>query len=170
MTVGTPEIPDQVPYRFTGYLTWLPKLDGFDGNKLDATLLFNQIILLLSSYYALKWTYNPPTSPKLITRFAHIGENDVTVTTHYFDSILALYIVMTLLAGVAIFLFGVGKIWVAVGVLHNAAEFTVLVILGSGGKIKSQIFWPILGCYISLVTIFSIFFKFPYDAVWFKGQ
>ncbi|CAG8536053.1 16896_t:CDS:2, partial [Cetraspora pellucida] len=165
-----PEIPEQSRHRFTGYLTWLPELDGFDANELDATLLFNQIILLLASYYAIKWTYNPPTSPRLITRFSYVGENDTSVTTHYFDSILAFYNVMTLLAGVAIFLFGVGKIWVAVGVLHNAAEFTLLVILGSGGRIKSPVFWPILGFYISLVTVCSILFKFPYDALWFKGQ
>jgi len=166
-----PEVPKQARYRFTGYLTWLPELDGFDANQLDATLLFNQILLLLSSYYAIKWAYNPPTNRKLITRFYSVGDRDaISIPTIDFDRVLSIYIVMTLLAGVTIFLVGVGKIWVAVGVLHNAAEFTILVMLGSGGRIKSAAFWPVLGAYIATITVTCILFKFPYDALWFKGQ
>ncbi|CAG8620978.1 16858_t:CDS:2, partial [Dentiscutata heterogama] len=128
-----PEVPEQVPYRFTGYPTWLPKLKGYDPNQLDATLLFNQILLLVSSYFGLKWAFNPPTNRKLITRFYSTSDRDAaSIPTTDFDRVLAMYIVLTLLCGLTIFIAGVGKIWVAVGVLHNAAEFAILVMLGSG--------------------------------------
>ncbi|CAG8758774.1 20493_t:CDS:2, partial [Gigaspora rosea] len=168
-----PEVPKQVPYRFTGYLSWLPKLEGYDDNMLDAATLFNIITMLLSSYYALKWAYNPPTNPKLITRFYSAGDRDATSSpTIDFDRALAIYIVTTLLAGAALFFVGAGKIWVAVGIFHNASEFIILIMLGSGGKIKSSssTFWPILGFYIFIISITCTLFKFPYDALWFKGQ
>lgn len=166
-----PEVPEQTPYRFTGYLSWLPKLEGYDGNMLDAATLFNIITMLLSSYYALKWAYNPPTNPQLITRFYSAGDRDATSSpTIDFDRVLAIYIVTTLLAGAALYFVGAGKIWVAIGVFHNASEFIILVMLGSGGRIKSSTFWPILVFYIFLISITCILFKFPYDALWFKGQ
>ncbi|CAG8765319.1 12371_t:CDS:2, partial [Gigaspora rosea] len=121
-----PEVPKQAPYRFTGYLSWLPKQED---------------------------------------------DNDVASSpTIDFNRVLAIYIVTTLLAGAVLFFVGAGKIWVAVGVFHNASEFIILIMLGSGGKIKSSTFWPILGFYIFIISITCILFKFPYDALWFKGQ
>ncbi|RIB14075.1 hypothetical protein C2G38_2144238 [Gigaspora rosea] len=166
-----PEVPKQAPYRFTGYLSWLPKQEGSDDNMLDAATLFNIITMIIASYYALKWAYNPPTNPKLITHFYSADDNDVASSpTIDFNRVLAIYIVTTLLAGAVLFFVGAGKIWVAVGVFHNASEFIILIMLGSGGKIKSSTFWPILGFYIFIISITCILFKFPYDALWFKGQ
>ncbi|CAG8580702.1 13805_t:CDS:2 [Dentiscutata erythropus] len=119
----------------------------------------------------------------LLVLLSFVGVNPVVpkqtltglpVTTSFptiaFDRALAIYIGLTTLAGFALFLFSAGKIWVAVGVFHNAAEFVMLVLLGSGGRIKCSAFWPIVGFYISFISITCILFKFPYDALWFKGQ
>ncbi|CAG8578564.1 5851_t:CDS:2 [Gigaspora rosea] len=165
-------IPEQAPYRFTGYLMWFPELKGYDGNKFDTALLFNQVVLIFSSYFAIKWTYNPPTKRSLITRFYSAGDSvAMSVPTTDFNRAIAIYIVMTLLAGLTIFFAGVGKIWATVGVLHNASEFLILLILGSGGKFNLPVFWPIIAIfYISFITITCILLKFPYDALWFKSQ
>ncbi|CAG8836078.1 4977_t:CDS:2, partial [Racocetra persica] len=142
----------------------------FDGNELNATFLFNMVILLLTSYYVIKWTFNPPTKLRLVTHFILKDSNSIPVSTIWFDRALAMYNMVTLLAGVTIFFVGVGKIWATVGVFHSAAEFVILVILGSGGRIKSILYWPILGFYIFIVVIASILLDFPYDALWFKAQ
>ncbi|RIB12466.1 hypothetical protein C2G38_2100866, partial [Gigaspora rosea] len=151
-------IPEQAPYRFTGYLMWFPELKGYDGNKFDTALLFNQVVLIFSSYFAIKWTYNPPTKRSLITRFYSAGDSvAMSVPTTDFNRAIAIYIVMTLLAGLTIFFAGVGKIWATVGVLHNASEFLILLILGSGGKFNLPVFWPIIAIfYISFITITCI--------------
>ncbi|CAG8708647.1 1800_t:CDS:2, partial [Cetraspora pellucida] len=106
----------------------------------------------------------------LVTHFILKDSNSVEIPAIWFDRALAIYIVVTFLAGFTTLFVGIGKIWASVGVFHNAAEFVILFMLGSGGRIKSLVFWLILGFYMSIVVIATTLLEFPYDALWFKGQ
>ncbi|CAG8635528.1 23853_t:CDS:2 [Cetraspora pellucida] len=163
-------IPEQVTGQLTGYPTWLPKMKEFDGNKLYAVFLFNQTILLLGSYYTIKWTFNPPTRSRLITHFILKDSNSVQIPTIWFDRALAIYIVVTFFSGFTIWFVGIGKIWASIGVFHNAAEFLILFTIGSGGRIKSLLFWLILVFYMSIIITGTTLLEYPYDALLFKVQ
>ncbi|CAG8816205.1 12914_t:CDS:2, partial [Cetraspora pellucida] len=118
-----------------------------------------------------RWTANPPTLPKLQSVFVSETENGTKKISAYgFNRLLVLYSFITMLTLSSILIFDIGKFWVALGILHNASEFSVLVLIGSGGKIRSNLFWGILCCYWFFVYIGSLLIEWPYDAVWFKFQ
>ncbi|RIB21315.1 hypothetical protein C2G38_2176928 [Gigaspora rosea] len=116
------------------------------------------LVLVLLSFVGI----NPEVPEQVPLSVYCAGDRDATSSpTIDFDRVLAIYIVTTFLTGAASFFVGVGKIWATVGVFHNASEFIILVMFGSGGRIKSSTFWPILGFYIFFISITCILFKFP---------
>ncbi|CAG8574830.1 14534_t:CDS:2, partial [Dentiscutata heterogama] len=162
------ELP-QDKSRLFGYPVWHPPIKGNDYNKTDSSLAFGSLLITITCYLAARWTAHPPTIRKLQTYF--ISGDSPPVSAYYFNRLLVLYAFNTMLTFVSILIFDVGKLWIgAIGMLHNSSEFAVLVLIGSGGRIKNISFYGILLCYMFFVYCGCLFIDWPYDAVWFKFQ
>ncbi|CAG8445818.1 5588_t:CDS:2 [Diversispora eburnea] len=161
--------PEQEPSRFTHYLTWHMKIKGYDGNESDAVIIFSIVLMFLSGYAAFKWTQNPPRNKKLSTIIVD-EDRETNVSSIDFDRSLMVYIVATLSIAVAYFFFDTGKLFAGFGVFHNASELAILLLIGSGGKIRSSAFWGVEIAYILTTAAGAFYFPWPYDAGWFKLQ
>jgi len=154
--------------RLFGYPTWHPPIKGNDYNKSDSALFFSSLLMVITGYLAFRWTTHPPATRKVQSYF--ISGDSAPVSAYYFNRLLVLYNFNTLLTLFAILIFDVGKFWVALGMIHNTTEFCVLVLIGSGGRIKNISFYGVLLCYIFFVYCGALFIDWPFDAVWFKFQ
>ncbi|CAG8550439.1 6699_t:CDS:2 [Gigaspora rosea] len=110
-----------------------------DYNKSDSALFFSSILMVITGYLAFRWTTHPPATSKVQSYF--ISGDSAPVSAYYFNRLLVLYNFNTLLTLFAILIFDVGKFWVALGMIHNTTEFCVLVLIGSGGRIKNISFY-----------------------------
>ncbi|CAG8683309.1 14499_t:CDS:2, partial [Dentiscutata erythropus] len=143
------ELP-QDKSRLFGYPVWHPPIKRNDYNKTDSSLAFGSLLIIITVYLASRWTAHPPTIRKLQTYF--ISGDSPPVSAYYFNRLLVLYAFNTVLTFFAILIFDVGKLWVgAIGMLHNSSEFAVLVLIGSGGRIKNISFYAILLSYMFFV-------------------
>ncbi|RHZ79172.1 hypothetical protein Glove_151g76 [Diversispora epigaea] len=171
VTVDQQDIPEQDKSKHTGYPVWTPPLEGFIGRDNDekafAMSLFACIMMSISGYYIIKWTRNNNNKRK--TTF-FILNDDKTVPTFEFDVNLGFYCFVTAFASVVSLWIDLGKLWVPLGILHNALEFLILVNMHCGGRITSSVFLGILLLYVVLSTGITIFLPWPYDALWFKMQ
>ncbi|KAF0510993.1 patatin-domain-containing protein [Gigaspora margarita] len=167
--VNVPETTlSQDTSRLLGYPTWHPPIKGNDYNKSDSALLFSSLLMAITCYLAARWTAYLPSTRKLQTYF--ISDDSAPVSAYYFNRLLVLYNFNTMITLFALLIFDAGKFWVALGMIHNTTEFVVLVLIGSGGRLKNINFYGILLCYIILVYCGTLFIDWPYDAVFFKFQ
>ncbi|CAB4416806.1 unnamed protein product [Rhizophagus irregularis] len=150
----------------TGLPVWHPPMEGFDYQKVQATIIFSAIMMTIGAHLSFKWTSK--VSKEFITYFVD-GEANRTPTIE-FDRLLGWYSAITSITGIVNFMVDVGKLWVTVGVLHNAVEVTILYTLHQGGKIKSTTIPAWILSYIMLAASLSFFLDWPFDALWFKMQ
>ncbi|CAG8454176.1 2998_t:CDS:2 [Diversispora eburnea] len=162
------EFPKQERSRFTGYLTWHGKLHHFDQESYDTSLWFLIITNGLSSIYAFIWASKKDLPKKVITYIYQ--ENGSRTTAYFFNILIAYYITFTFISGVALYLLDTGKLFSAFAVLHNAFELAMMLLLLQGGKITSNYFYAIMGCYIFIVNLLDIALPWPIDGTWFKAQ
>ncbi|CAG8585567.1 3976_t:CDS:2 [Paraglomus occultum] len=161
-------IPAQDKSRFTGYPAWHGTWQGFDPFVLDAAAGFSVLVGGIAGFLSIIWTnpsYHIPA--KCVTSF--YDGSHVTPTT-LFNRLLAYYILFTHFAGTAFLVFDLGKLWLTFGVLHNAWEVAILLLLFMGGRVKNQWFFIILFAYIFIVVALGVFLPWPYDAIIFKWQ
>ncbi|CAB4384167.1 hypothetical protein RhiirA1_415889 [Rhizophagus irregularis] len=163
-----PTIPAAEPSRFTGYPTWHGRLDHFDQQTYDTSLIFLIITSILSGYYSLKWTSTRDLPKKYVTYIYQ--ENGSRISATWFNKAIAYYIVFTSFAGIALFYLDTGKLWSTFGILHNIWEVCILLLLHQGGKITSSFFFAFIAFYVFIVTLLDIVLSWPFDAVWFKVQ
>jgi hypothetical protein len=162
--VGKIHIP-QDNGTHTGLPVWHPPMEGYDYQKVQATVIFSAIIMTVGAYLSFKWTSD--VSKEFKTYFVD-GENKTS--TIEFDRLLGWYSAVTAITGIVNFMVDVGKLWVTVGVLHNAIEITILFTLHQGGSIKSASTPAWILSYIMLAASLSFFLDWPFDALWFKMQ
>ncbi|CAG8583397.1 7234_t:CDS:2 [Paraglomus brasilianum] len=161
-------IPPQEKSRFTGYPAWHGTWQGIDPFILDASAGFSVLVGGIAGFLSIIWT-NPsyPISVKCITSF--YDGSHVTPTT-LFNRVLAYYLLFTHFAGTAFLILDLGKLWLTFGVLHNAWEVALLLLLFMGGRVKSQWYFIILFVYIFIVVLLSVLLPWPFDAIFFKWQ
>ncbi|RIA80879.1 hypothetical protein C1645_791665 [Glomus cerebriforme] len=170
------KLPDikQEPDRNTGYPTWHGKVEGFDPDRQDAVNTLSVVLMFITGSIGLKIVNNPPTKPKLTTRFFTISDDsdaDVTgVPAIGFNRLLVLYVWATFATILFAILVDVGKLFSVIGIFHNSVEVAILSLIGGGGRIKSSSFIAWWLFYILSSSAFVIFVDFPKDAGIFKFQ
>ncbi|RHZ79127.1 hypothetical protein Glove_151g83 [Diversispora epigaea] len=168
-------VPEQDKSKYTGYPIWSPPIDGFNGRGNDeipvALGLFSSIMMSISGYFILKWTYNNNnnTYNKRKPTFFVLND-DKTVSTFEFNVNLGVYCLLTAFASIMFLWTNIGKLWVSSGILHNALEFVILVNMHYGGRITSSSFMGILSLYVLISAGISFFLDWPNDALWFRMQ
>src|SRR2546423_4148234 len=127
------------------YLNLNSLLLDFDPDRDDAMGFLSFTLMVLGGIIGLKTVRNPPTKPKLITYFYTVSDDsdrDPTgVPTLGFNTLLIFYNWMTALTVLASLVLDVGKVFSVIGILHNTSEVIILVLLGSGGKIRNSNFF-----------------------------
>ncbi|RHZ54301.1 hypothetical protein Glove_428g52 [Diversispora epigaea] len=161
--------PTQVVDRFTHYVTWHMKIKGYDGNQSDAVIVFSIVLMVLSVCSGIKWTKNPPRNKKLSTIIVD-ADRETNVPSIDLNRFITAYLFATLANAITYFFFDTGKLWSGFGVFHNASELAILLLIGSGGKIRSSAFGGVVTTYVLTTAAGAFFFPWPYDAAWFKLQ
>ncbi|CAG8510739.1 16470_t:CDS:2 [Racocetra persica] len=159
--------PSQDTSRLTGYKAWHPKVIGYSYQMSDAMLFLILLTTGAASYLSIKWTEKFPPNKKYISYFIKNGNK---VPTILFDRMIAYYVAITFIASVAYAILDVGKLWSAVGVLHNVFEIVVMLSLHYGGKLESHAAFIWMGIYVFLVISLNVWLEWPQDASWFKFQ
>jgi len=171
--VKLPDIKQQ-PDRHTGYPTWHGEVEEYNPDQNDAANTLTVVLLVITGAIGLKIVNNPPTNPKLITRFYTItDDSDANVTgipTIGFNRLLVVYVWTTFATVFFAILVDVGKLFSVVGVLHNATEIAILTLIGNGGRIKGGSLFAWITFYILSASAGVIFLEFPKDAALFKFQ
>ncbi|CAG8755028.1 13128_t:CDS:2, partial [Dentiscutata erythropus] len=108
---------------FFGYPVWHPPIKGHDANnKYYSVISFCTLLMAITCYLGASCDSAP-------------------VSAYYFNRLLVIYNFNTIFTVAALLIFDLGKLWAgAIGMIHNATEFVVLVFIGSGGRIKSLCF------------------------------
>ncbi|CAJ0641217.1 3361_t:CDS:2 [Entrophospora sp. SA101] len=171
------EFPEPSKSRTTGYPTWHPELKDYDGNSLDSIFLFTIVFTGICSYLGYRWTKNRPENEYLITliyQSSTTSSDELTslppVTSQEFNKILEVYTYVTFIATTFASILDIGKLCGVFALLHNSIEFVILVLIGSGGKIKSLDFYLWLIIYTLTMGYCIIMFEYPVDVVFFKLQ
>ncbi|CAG8760112.1 38682_t:CDS:2 [Gigaspora margarita] len=167
--VGVPKFTiTQDRSRLLGYPTWHPPIKGRNDNKSDSALFFTTLLMAITCYLGARWTAHPPTTRKLQTYF--ISDDSAPVSAYYFNRHLVIYNFITTFTMFAVIILDLGKLWATIGILHNTIEFAILVLIGSGGRLKNISFYGVLLSYAFFVYCGVLLIDWPYDAVWFKIQ
>ncbi|CAG8636839.1 13885_t:CDS:2, partial [Ambispora leptoticha] len=162
-----PPPPVQEISPITGFPTWREHIKGFDFQTNETPVLYALIVDFILGLSALYWTlfYKQPKST--VSFFHHDSE---TAPATLFNTIIAIYILVTSWAPLASLIVDLSKLWVPVGVFHNAAELMFLWLLFTGGKVASNFYFPAIGIYMITVVATCMYAPWPYDAVFFKAQ
>ncbi|KAF0510997.1 patatin-domain-containing protein [Gigaspora margarita] len=167
--VGVPKFTiTQDRSRLLGYPTWHPPIKGRNDNKSDSALFFTTLLMAITCYLGARWTAHPPTTRKLQTYF--VSDDSAPVSAYYFNRHLVIYNFITTFTIFAVIILDLGKLWATIGILHNTIEFAILVLIGSGGRLKNISFYGVLLSYAFFVYCGVLLIDWPYDAVWFKIQ
>lgn len=171
--VKLPDIKQQ-PDRHTGYPTWHGEIEGYNYDQNDAVNTLTVVLLAITGTIGLKIVNNPPTNQKLITRFYTITDDsdaDINgIPTIGFNRLLVLYVWTTFATVLFAIFVDVGKLFSAIGILHNATEMAILTLIGNGGRIKGGSLFAWLLFYILSASAAVILLDFPKDAALFKFQ
>ncbi|CAG8593779.1 56_t:CDS:2 [Diversispora eburnea] len=169
-------VPEQDISKNTGYPIWHPPVDGINGSRGNdetfvAITLFSTILMFLCGYFIMKWTCNVNNNYKNKRKTTFFVLNgDKTVPTFEFDVTLGVYCLVTACASLTVLWTEIGKVWVSIGLLHNAVEFMILVNMHYGGRITSSKFYGMLSLYVLISAGLTFFLTWPYDAAWFRMQ
>ncbi|CAG8508003.1 1467_t:CDS:2 [Gigaspora margarita] len=117
--------------------------------------------MAITCYLAARWTAYLPNTRKLQTYF--ISDDSAPVSAYYFNRLLVLYNFNTMITLFALLIFDAGKFWVALGMIHNTTEFVVLVLIGSGGRLKNINFYGLCFDYALMITFIRIYFNTKYE-------
>ncbi|CAG8729768.1 10909_t:CDS:2, partial [Funneliformis caledonium] len=149
---------EPVQDRLTGYPTWHGVYQGYDRQKNDTMRIFIAVIMLVVGVIGLKLVLNPPTKPSLITKFYTVSDDDnqesaiSEVSTIDFNRSLVTYTLVTSITALASLIVDIGKLWSVIGVFHNTIEIIILLLIGSGGRIKNVSYFVWVLIYIVSVA------------------
>ncbi|CAG8441047.1 7677_t:CDS:2 [Ambispora gerdemannii] len=162
-----PPPPPQENSPITGFPSWREYLEEYDFQTVYTPSLYAIMINGITGLAALYWTFIYK-QPKSTISFFHQG-NEVAPAT-LFNAILAIYVLVTQWASIAGIIVDLSKLWVPIGVIHNAAELAFVTLLYMGGKVASNLYFVGIGIYMITVVSCCMIFPWPYDAFFFKAQ
>jgi len=161
-TLNLPKPPPQVINNLTGYPTWRTVYPGWDSEHLNSVIFMSLTGILFGTILAAKYRQ------RINSLSIQDASRNLSV---FFQTVVTLYLAGTFLTVLAFWFVDVGKVWVALGVLHNAMEVAVLMTLAFARYPKGfQYFYGALFFYWAWTQVLAIILPFPHDALYFKFQ
>ncbi|CAG8444321.1 5141_t:CDS:2 [Ambispora leptoticha] len=165
-----PDPPKQATNPLTGFPEWHEeKNDEFPEQDRSYGIL-TSVVTLIAAIVALKITAKSLTSPSPCNSYFYFKSNP-PIPAGLFNRLLAFYSLSTFFTSIAYYVFDAGKIFSMFGAFHNFLEVAIMLLLHNGGKVISYLwYFGLLSVYFIVVQAGNIWFPWPYDALWFKGQ
>ncbi|RIB00318.1 hypothetical protein C2G38_2105848, partial [Gigaspora rosea] len=148
----------------TGFQSWFLKIEGFNQETWCSMIGFTSILQIVSGVFMLIWSFKYTT----LNVFIYNGEK---ASTTFFNKLLAAFSIETGIAGIALIIFDLGKLWTITGTIHTYLEVLIIILLQQGGNLDANHnihLYSII--YLLIAEGATILLPFPYNAFWFKFQ
>ncbi|KAG9295546.1 hypothetical protein G9A89_004613 [Geosiphon pyriformis] len=160
--------PTQTISPVTKYPTWHQEIHGLDEQTLNTFHLFSLFTTGLGASVSIYWTLIR-TQPTFTISYFQNESGDIYPAT-VFNAVIAFYILSTFFSALIFILADISKFLGVIGIFHNAAELTICLLIFNGGKIGSNYDYLLIFGYTFSAANAISFFKWPFDALFFKTQ